>query len=72
MDTRKRKLKREQLRRYRARKKAKGYKLRWVMFEGMDKLGTEKIKRKSRMLPQKKGTWLKKVPKHGSKIIGSF
>jgi hypothetical protein len=55
--------------RFRARKKASGKVLRWVPFQGLDKIGTEKVERKDRMIPlasrngRKPGTWLGKPPK---------
>lgn len=56
----------ERVRKYRKRKHDQGYKQGWVLFKGLEKIGTQRVKRKGRMLPRKtKSTWLKKPPKYG-------
>jgi hypothetical protein len=40
----------------------------WVPFKGLDKIGTQKVKRKAAILPLKtKGIWLKKPPKRSAR-----
>jgi hypothetical protein len=56
-------------RKNRAKKRAKGLRMKvsWVPFKGLEKIGTQKVKRKAAILPLKtKGTWLKKPPKRGA------
>jgi hypothetical protein len=51
----------------RAKKRAKGLRMRvnWVPFQGLEKIGTQKVKRKAAVLPRKtKSTWLKKPLKY--------
>ena len=61
----------ERVRRHRQKMKKAGYKQGWVLFKGLEKIGTQRTKRKDRMLPRRtKSTWLKKPPKRTSTFGG--
>jgi len=67
----KRKLKREQVKRYRDKKRSQGFRMKttWVPFRGLEKIGTDKVKRKASMVPEKK--WTHASRKRGNKIRGA-
>lgn len=62
----------ERVRKFRQRKRAQGYKQGWVLFKGLEKIGTQKTKRKARMIPQKTWKHTSAGKKRGNKIRGSF
>ena len=61
---------RERVHIHRAKMRSLGYRYGWVPFKGLDNIATERVQRKTRMIPlasrngRKKGTWLREPPKH--------